>query len=340
MSDGDEEIVLEEDKGEEVNIEEEGSAETAGGDKPSEGGDDKPKGDKRLSGAQDAEDESPGPEGETDEQRRERRKQERKAAQANKKAYVLQADNLVYQLTRELRKSNERLAALEGKTIQAEAREVESQADYWRRQVDRWTRLEAKAIAEGDANGIYHAKTKLHEAQGNFGHFMQLKELPVRRPSQPEPQGPGPAAQTFIAKFMERNPWFDPNGEDRHSRLARQIDAQVLRDGYDMNSPDYWEELEDRLRTRLPANLFEDDEADDEPAPRKANGQFAPREQAPGQRKSPPTVARSPNPPKPNTIVVPRALKEAMQQAGQWDDPKVRNEVLRDYQRLMKEQQR
>jgi hypothetical protein len=51
---------------------------------------------------------------------------------------------------------------------------------------------------------------------------------------------------------MERNKWYDPNGGDADSRRALEIDRELAREGWVPTTPQYWEELESRVKKNLP----------------------------------------------------------------------------------------
>jgi hypothetical protein len=69
-------------------------------------------------------------------------------------------------------------------------------------------------------------------------------------PSQPARKKPSPAA----IEWYERNKtWF--NKDPVMTMGARVIDQQMVADGYQPNDPDYFEELDKRLKTEFPAKL-------------------------------------------------------------------------------------
>ena len=59
-------------------------------------------------------------------------------------------------------------------------------------------------------------------------------------------------------KWMdERSDWYRAPGFERQTRLANRIDKEVYRDGYDPNTPEYFEELDRRIKEKAP-ELYED----------------------------------------------------------------------------------
>ena len=76
---------------------------------------------------------------------------------------------------------------------------------------------------------------------------QQTRQTP---PKQPARKGPSPAA----SEWYERNKtWF--NKDPVMTAGARVIDQQMVADGYQPNDPDYFEELDKRLKSEFPSKL-------------------------------------------------------------------------------------
>jgi predicted membrane protein len=52
--------------------------------------------------------------------------------------------------------------------------------------------------------------------------------------------------------WWERNNWFNGVGFERETAAARAIDVQLDLEGYDKNSDEYYERLDQRLHVRFP----------------------------------------------------------------------------------------
>lgn len=108
------------------------------------------------------------------------------------------------------------------------------------------------------------------------------------------------SAQRYAREFQDNHDWIDPNSRDlevrRDSRRALFLDNEVAADGFDPATPEYWEELENRMREAIP-RLADEDEV---PAPRAkqnggrvngngaaGNGRAAPASAAPATRRGP-----------------------------------------------------
>ena len=134
---------------------------------------------------------------------------------------------------------------------------------------------------------------------------QQLAYQQTQARSMPPPQLPPPGsaiADQREAEFKASRPWlqFDPTGRPGNieSGVARAISAALRAEGADPATPDYWQQLDTRLRGALPqmhagaeedGDDEEDGEEEDETPPRtapKVNGDSCPAQRSQGARTS------------------------------------------------------
>ena len=115
-------------------------------------------------------------------------------------------------------------------------------------------------------------------------------------------------------KFLDKHSWIDPTGKaDEDSFLVRSLDQRMVAEGFDPGTEEYWDELESRLKKRMPERF---------------------KEAKAGERKSPPVNSGGDRPAgKKTTFVLSAARKQALVDGGYWDDPKRRMEMVRKYQK-------
>lgn len=298
--DDDEVIVVETDEqdgaaGEQVEGEEP-EADTAGADEP----DDE---DARLAGG-DADEE--------DERRRRPRlsHKERKESQRRAKERTLRE---VEALRRENAVFSQRLAELEGRTLGFSEQNLDGRIAQLSNDLRLSEEIIAKATEAGNGQDVVAAMRVRDAVIADIQQTAQQKQQVQQTREQPAQQF-DPRVSAYAKQWVDANPWYDPRGLTRESALTKAIDAEILREGYDPASEDYWEELSARV-----------EEAFNPPEPRatpKHNGRKAPpvgasREQG---------VARGGK-----EIHLSPARVSAMKEAGLWDDPKVRAETARAY---------
>jgi DNA repair exonuclease SbcCD ATPase subunit len=249
---------------------------------------------------------------------REARREERKL----KKELVKQRDASSKHKISALEKSNEelarRLAAVEN-----------TASSYQFAQID-------KAL-EDEATRVEYAKMKmLHAAQANnpveqMEYLEQLTDAKQRlqqvqaykkqqleqakSPKQNVPNEMTAEVQRNAERWLKKNSWFDTQARDTDSRIAKVIDQELAADGWDPADSEYWEELDNRLQSRLPHR-------------------YTARGTSNNRRSAGPTassrVANASNA-KPNTITLSRERVQAIRDAGAWDDVEKRNKMIRAY---------
>jgi hypothetical protein len=262
-------------------------------------------GDERLADSQDDHDEDVA--SSTNRTRRQKRREIRKRAKDN-------ADREL----RFLREQNDallrRVQAVEGSTLQNNVQSLDQRMQEAMREAQQAETIIARAIEAGNGDDVATAMRLRDEAKQRvqqFGYAKQQVETARQQAARPAPD---PRVQTYAREWLEANPWYDPNGRDEDSRITKAIDDGLTAAGYNPASSDYWHELTKRVASRIGS--------DD--APRSTN----PR------RKAPPTGNSREHAPvstKREVYVTPER-KQAMMDAGVWDDPVARNKMLKAYQ--------
>ena len=122
-----------------------------------------------------------------------------------------------------------------------------------------------------------------------------------------------PRVTSLGQQWMEANPWYDPRGSNEDSAVTNAIDTRLVAEGYNPASVAYWEELTRRVSARI--------NTDDTPPSRD-------RKRAPPMGTSrehvPPSTKKA--------VFVTPDRKQAMIEAGVWDDPVRRAQMLKAYQ--------
>ena len=207
-----------------------------------------------------------------------------------------------------------RVAAIEGQTLQSSAQTLEQRLAQAQREVQQAETIIAKATEAGNGEDVVAAMRirdqAIAEAQQLAAakqQFDQVRQQPVTNPQ----------VVNYAKEWLSANPWYDPQGRDRDSALTKAIDNELAREGYNPATREYWEELTARVSEAFGG-------ADD-------GGAAAPSRP---KRKAPPTgTTREHVPPSTKKeIYVTPERKEAMIEAGVWDDPVQRQRYLKAYQ--------
>lgn len=245
------------------------------------------------------------------ERRRNRREMQRRARERK--------DQELAQLAQQNAQLAQRLAQLEGAHLSSTAHTIEQQFSAAQNEIARAEAVLAAAIEAGNGADTAEALRARDAARDRamllreqHGRISQTMESHQQREQQPRRVAETNSTQ-YGRAWVQANPWFDPNGADEDSAITKAIDAQVLRDGYDPNTIDYWQELTRRVNERL-------------------EGPATPQKQAP-RKQAPPTGTNREHVPNStrNEVYVTPERKQAMIDAGVWDDPVARARYLKSY---------
>lgn len=218
-----------------------------------------------------------------------------------------------------LREQNEtllrRVSAIEGNTLASNVSAIDQRIAQAQADVKQAEAIIARAVEAGNGDDVATAMRLRDEAQYEAQQLWQQKQQVEQVRQQHANPGPDPRVVNYAKEWMNANPWYDPSGRDEDSAITKVIDNQLAAEGYNPKDADYWHEL-----TRRVASRIGDDEAETRPSPSK--------------RKAPPTGTTREHAPvstKKEIYVTPER-KQAMIDAGIWDDVPRRNQMLKAYQ--------
>lgn len=241
--------------------------------------------------------------------RRKRREIQKKARDA--------AQRELEMLRRTVADLSQRVAQSETSVVQATAntigQDIEQRLARAISDVQKAENIIAAATEAGNGQDVVAAMRIRDQAMAEAQQLNSAKQQVEQQRQQAAVPQVAPEVINHAKEWMSANPWYDPQGRDQDSATTKAIDAQLIRDGYDPRSRVYWEELTSRV-----AEAIGGDGAAP-PAPRrKAPPTGNTREHAPVSTK--------------REIYVTPERKQAMIDAGVWDDPVKRQSMLRAYQ--------
>ena len=278
--------------------------------------DDQDDGDERLAESQDDAEEDMSP----NRKRRLKRREIRKRAKENAEREL-----------RFLREQNaelvRRVSAIEGHTLTTSVQSIEQRMQDAMRDAQQAEQIMARAIEAGNGDDAATALRLRDEARQRAAQLLQSKQQVEGARQQQANPTVDPRVRNFAQEWVAANPWYDPNGRDEDSRITKAIDDGLVAEGYNPASPDYWHELTRRVSARL---------GNDEPRsePKGERAERGERDAGPAKRKAPPTGNTREHVP-PSTrkeVYVTPDRKQAMIDAGVWDDPVLRTRYLKAYQ--------
>lgn len=183
----------------------------------------------------------------------------------------------------------------------------------------------AKAIDAGEGKDAAEAQRIRDQLRDQRNYLQQYKEQEMSEPV--EDTGPDPALVENVKDWHSRNEWFDFGRRDEDSAIAGAVDDRMAAEGWDPTTTEYYDELDRRLAARLPhlyrgaGNSADDADGGEVNNRGSAKSSGGPKFRVGGRERA----LRS------NEVHISRERREAMEQAGVWEDPVLRKKYLKRY---------
>ena len=214
-----------------------------------------------------------------------------------------------------LRKRNDelerRMGAQEQRAHQTDLQNIDAHIRRAQEEAEMSDRVIAKAIESSNGADVAQALKYRDQALAKINQLHAIKAQASQAPVKQQPQV-DEATLDHAREFMADHPWYDVNGRDEDSAIVLAIDQSLNKDGYDSKSDEYWTELKRRAARRLPER-FKTETRVARGGPAVGSG----REHAP-------TSTR-------NEVYINPERKQALIEAGVWDDPILRKKYAARY---------
>lgn len=185
-------------------------------------------------------------------------------------------------------------------------------------EVDLAERVIAKAVEAGNGADVAQAMRYRDQAMQKAQQLQFAKQQAAQQRPQPQGQQIDDMTMHYAKEFMTDNPWYDSQGRDEDSAIVIAIDQALAKDGFNPQTEDYWNELRKRTARRLPEKFKNQRQTSrEERTPRGGPAVGSGREHAP-------TSTRK-------EIYLSPERKQALIDAGVWDDPVLRMKYAKRY---------
>ena len=241
--------------------------------------------------------------------RNKRRNLRRRDVHRRAKATAEQKIRLLEQQNAEMLR---RLSSVEGHALNSNAQTLDERLQKAQRDIQQAEHFIAKATEAGNGEDVVAAMRIREQAAAEAQQLQQARyQFEEARKQSATPQV-NPAVVNYAKEWMSANSWYDPSGRDRDSALTKAIDNEIVQEGYNPATREYWEELTARVADAL---------GEGNPAPKP-------------KRRGPPTGNTREHAPvsTKREIYVTPERKQAMIEAGVWDDATLRQRYLKAYQ--------
>ena len=272
--------------------------------------DDSDEGDERVAQSSGDDNES---EREAIRERRRQEKQERK----DRRGKAISRDKLELDF---LRKRNDdlerRFTVHEQRFQQIDMGQIDARINKAKNDAELAERVIAKAVDSGNGTDVTQAMRYRDQAMLTMNQLLAAKQETNR----PQPNMPRVDDLTmhYAKEFIQDNPWYDAQGRDESSAIVLAIDQSLAKEGLNPQTEEYWDELRSRAARRLPekfGNSKPSQRSDRQPRGGPAVGSG--REHAPATTR--------------NEVYINPDRKQALIDAGVWDDPTLRMRYVKKY---------
>ena len=261
-------------------------------------------------------------EGDEDDEEREAlraaRREERKLKKELSKQREVSAKHKISALERRNEELARRLAQVENTAAGFQFAQIDRHIEDEATRVEYAKMKMTQAAQAGNVAEQVEYMEQFHEAKNRLAQAQMLRQRHLEEAKNPRNNVPTPMAETVqrnASSWLNKNSWYDPSGKDTDSRIAKIIDSDLAGEGWDPADPEYWDELDNRLKERLPH--------------RYTGKQGGARNRRTGTSSGRSDVSGSPV--AKNTMTLSRERVQALKDAGMWDDPAKRAKAIRRY---------
>lgn len=246
------------------------------------------------------------------------RREERKLKKELSKQREASAKHKISALERRNEELARRLAQVENTAAGFQFAQIDRHIEDEATRVEYAKMKMTQAAQAGNVAEQVEYMEQFHEAKNRLAQAQMLRQRHLEEAKNPRNNVPTPMAETVqrnASDWLNKNTWYDPSGKDTDSRIAKIIDSDLAGEGWDPADPEYWDELDNRLKERLPH--------------RYTGKQGGARNRRTGTSSGRSDVSGSPV--AKNTMTLSRERVQALKDAGMWDDPAKRAKAIRRY---------
>lgn len=222
-----------------------------------------------------------------------------------------------------LRKRNDdlerRVSAQEQRSFKLDLSAFDSEIQKASNEAEMADRVIAKAVEAGNGDDVTQAMRYRDQAIARIQQLTFQKQQAAQQ--KPQPQKIDDLTMHYAQEFIKDHSWYDVQGRDEDSAIVMAIDQSLVRDGFNPQTEEYWNELRERAAKRLPEKFGKKSkrkESNNEPRETRGGPAIGSgREYAPSSTRK--------------EIYISPERKQALIDAGVWDDPILRSKYVKRY---------
>lgn len=260
-----------------------------------------------------------------------RKRREEKADRTARRKQAIERDKTELNFLRQRNEALEkRMFQVEKTTVANTISSIDARLADTMAEVKAAERIMSQAIEAGNGDDAAKAMRirdaamqKIQQLQAHKHQHSQAAQDLQQQAEKVQNQAPGPDPEVagFAQEWVSKNSWYDPNGKDEASKIVLAIDQSLVESGYNPKTEAYWRELDKRVAKRLPdvkgGGNYDDSQDDDRRGQRRGPPIGSSRDQAPQSSR--------------REVYISPERKQAMTDAGVWEDPVLRQRYLKQY---------
>lgn len=227
----------------------------------------------------------------------------------------------------------QRLAALEGRDRSREIAGVDNEIRSTAYAYQQAQQEYREAIEQHDGDAATKAQEKMLQARERYQRLETAKRAYEQQQKTPTPAAVNPILTNHVNKFLNEHKWFKKDSGEVDSNIVTTIDNSLAQEGWDPNSKEYWDELRARIKKYLPHRVASGKVSNNEAVDEKPARVAPPRQQksvVSGGGGESHGAGKG-------TYVLSSDRVKAMKDAGVWDDPVKRKEMIQYYRNFDKQ---
>lgn len=224
------------------------------------------------------------------------------------------------------RQLEERLSLVERKATGAEVAQLDHAMNQMRSAYNNCK--EQVRIGQESGNGamVADATDKMLQVQQRYNQIEQIKKAYLQNQNKPAPLDP--MITNHARTFMDKHKWYRADGSDDDSMITRTLDTKLAQEGWNPSTPEYWAELDSRIKKYLPHRNSRGSVGNASDGQQSSVREPAPKPRSPvGGSGREGSVSGSQK----GTFRLSPERVQAIKDAGNWDDAKRRETAVRYY---------
>lgn len=255
--------------------------------------------------------------------RRRKERAERKQKAHDREDRLRRENAQQAQVITELR---ERVGKIEQRTTGADLAQLDNAIRSAAAEADHYSQLQAEAINQSNGAAAAEATKKMMAASQKALQLTEVRRNVSAAPAQrAAPTAPDPRVISKAQNWADRNPWYDPSGKDTDSRVTLMLDQELAQAGYQPSTDEYWAELESRVKKYLPHRVARAGGAENGGTIPGTDARKPSRSVVTGSGRETGSTAGA------GTFTLSAERVKALKDAGYWDDPAARNDMIKRY---------